>query len=177
MPKMSGLGLLKTLKSPPKTILITAHREYAVEGYDLDVIDYLLKPVTFERFFKAIERYLRQNQVTIIPDGIVEKDQFVVVKSAYKYVKIKVDDILYIESARDYIKLFTIEKTIISKYKISDIEKELSSASFLRIHRSFLVNKNKITAFTKNDIEIGRIELPIGELYRELVHAALVSKN
>jgi two-component system LytT family response regulator len=173
MPKISGLDLLKTLKNPPKTIITTAHREFALDGYDLDIVDYLLKPITFDRFFKSIERYLRNSNQTIAEVMPSSEAQFIYIKSGTKYFKLNVDDILYAESLKDYIKVHTTDKQIIAKYKISDFEKELNGKGFLRIHRSFIVNLKNITAFTAADIEIGAVELPIGFSYKEYVFKAL----
>ncbi|HEY2583040.1 MAG TPA: LytTR family DNA-binding domain-containing protein, partial [Mucilaginibacter sp.] len=146
MPKISGFDLLKTLRNPPKTIITTAYREYALDGYDLDIIDYLLKPITFDRFFKAIERYLR-NGNTAIPDVLSSsEDKFMYLKSGNKYIKLNIDNILFIESLKDYIKVHTTEKPIVSKYKIGDLEKKLEKKGFLRVHRSFIVNLKNITA-------------------------------
>ena len=133
----------------------------------------MLKPITFDRFFKAVERYFRKNpivQQTIppaIPDTI--KDAFIIVKSGNKHHKIATQNISYIESLKDYVKIHTADKRIISKYKISNIEKELAYKSFLRVHRSYIVNLEKVTAFTPHDIEIGTVEIPIGASYKELV--------
>ena len=170
MPSISGIDFLKTLRNPPKAIITTAYREYALDGYDLDIVDYLLKPITFDRFFKAIERYLRNNDLSAPlapvpghePSGIY-------VKSGYKNIRINTDDILYIESLKDYIKIVTAGGTIMAKYKISDMENDLSGKGFLRTHRSFIVNPKHISAFTSNDVEIRKTELPIGESYKEQV--------
>ncbi|MFL9485051.1 LytR/AlgR family response regulator transcription factor [Chitinophagaceae bacterium LWZ2-11] len=173
MPKISGIELLKTLKNPPKVIITTAYREYAVDGYDLDIIDYLLKPITFDRFFKAVERYLRVSN-KILPELLhSSENKFIYVKSRNKFFKLDINDILYIESLKDYIKVFTREKDIVAKYRISDFEKELITKGFLRIHRSFIVNIKNITAFTATDIEIGKTEIPIGAGYKELVFKTL----
>jgi len=168
MPQLSGIDFLKTLKKPPHTILTTAYREFAVESYDLDVTDYLLKPITFDRFFKAIERYLRQ---TSKPAKIVTVDQsptatFIMLKSGIKHYKINVASILYIESIKDYIKVSTTENELIIKYKISDIETELHNQGFLRVHRSFIVNKEEITSFSSLAIWVGQKEIPIGPMYK-----------
>lgn len=173
MPKISGLDFLKTLRHPPKTIITTAYREYALDGYDLDIVDYLLKPITFDRFFKAIERYLRSSeQAPPLAAGIAEA-QFIHIKSGYKHLKINLADILYIESQKDYVKIHTAEKEVVAKHKISDLDQELAGKGFLRIHRSFLINVKNITAFTANDIEMGKLEIPIGESYKELVFKIL----
>jgi two-component system LytT family response regulator len=173
MPKISGIDLLKTLRNPPKTIITTAFREYALDGYELDIVDYLLKPITFDRFFKAIDRYLR-NADKVIPDLLPSSENSAIyIKSGNKHFKLMIEDILYAESAKDYIKVFTKDKHIMAKYKITDFEKELSNKGFIRVHRSYIVNRKNITAFTATDIEIGSIELPIGSSYKEYVFKTL----
>jgi two-component system LytT family response regulator len=173
MPKISGLDLLKTLRNPPKTIITTAYREYAIDGYDLDIVDYLLKPITFDRFFKAIERYLR-NGNRVVPEVLSSsEDKIIYLKSGNKYFKLNINDILYVESLKDYIKVHTTGKQIVAKYKISDLEKKLEKKGFLRVHRSFIVNQKNITAYTAADVEIGSIEIPIGFSYKEYVFKTL----
>ena len=170
MPNITGIEFLKTLKNPPKTILTTAYRDYALEGYDLGVVDYLLKPITFERFFKAINRFLEENKKQEAKTKDPEIHEYILVKSGIKNYKINVNEILYIESLKDYIKINTTDgKSVTSKYKISDIEEELAGKTFLRIHRSFIINTSKITAFTSNEIEVNHIEIAIGASYRESV--------
>lgn len=179
MPNISGVDFIKTLKNPPKTIFTTAYRDFAIESYDLEVIDYLLKPITFERFFKSVDRFLRETQAReygMSSKNNKEKavDDFIVVKSGSKYCKISLNDILYIESLKDYIKIHTSDgKSIVSKYKIGDFEQDLIGKSFLRIHRSFIVNQEKITAFTINDIEMGAVQIPVGSSHKEKVIAFL----
>ena len=169
MPQLSGLDLLKTLRHPPKTILTTAYREFALDGFELGVIDYLLKPITFDRFFKAVERYLHTANHTIPEIFSSSETQFIYLKSGHKFFKVNTRDILYAESLKDYVHVYTKENVIISKYKISNLEKELNGKGFLRIHRSFIVNLAQVTAFTANDVEIGKLELPIGDTYKALV--------
>jgi len=169
MPGISGLDLLRTLSQPPATILTTAYREYALEGFELEVIDYLLKPVTFDRFFKSVERYLKHRNGAAVPLPPATEPAFIYIKSGYKHIKIDTADISYIESSKDYIRVYTRDKEVLAKYKISDLEKDLAGKGFLRIHRSFIVNIKNITAFTTTDIEIGNRELPIGESYKEYV--------
>ncbi|AOM78088.1 LytR/AlgR family response regulator transcription factor [Pedobacter steynii] len=173
MPQISGIDFLKTLRNPPAVIITTAYREFAIEGYDLDLIDYLLKPVTFDRFFKAIERYLRlnhQSSPTLLPPS---DQQFMYLKSGGKFHKLNIDDILYIESLKDYVVAHCVNNKITAKYKISDLETELQGKGFLRIHRSYLINLKKVTAFTAYDIEIGSKEIPIGASYKEYVYKVL----
>lgn len=169
MPQLTGIDFLKTLKNPPAVIITTAYREFALDGYDLDIVDYLLKPITFDRFFKAIDRYLRTQQsqqpTLILPN----QDQFVYIKTGAKFHKLYADDILYVESLKDYVIIHCNSQKINAKYKISDIEIELKPFRFMRIHRSFIVNPKKITAFTVNDIEIDKQEIPIGTNYKNYV--------
>ena len=174
MPAINGFDFLKMLRQPPKVIITTAFREYALDGYDLDIVDYLLKPITFERFFKSIERYLRNHNLQAsnpVPSSYEQAPLYI--KSAHKNVKVNPDDILYLESLKDYVKIYTIETTITTKYKISDMETQLAIKGFLRIHRSFIINLKHLTAFTSNDVEIGKLEIPIGESYKELVFQVL----
>jgi DNA-binding LytR/AlgR family response regulator len=173
MPKITGIDLLRTVKHPPKTILTTAFREYALEGYDLDIVDYLLKPITFERFYRSIERYLRSvdrkpaDQPADRPAG-PEKRQ-ILVKSNNKFFKLDTEEILYIESLKDYIKIITTGGEIQTKIKISDFEKQLEQSGFLRVHRSFIVNTRHIRVYTVNSVELGGNEVPIGSSYKEYV--------
>lgn len=177
MPQLTGIDFLKTLKNPPAVIMTTAYREFALDGYDLDIVDYLLKPITFDRFFKAIDRYLRsvQTQVGVLPEAGIAG--FIYVKVGGKFHKLYADDILYVESLKDHVVIHGVDQKINAKYKISDIEIELKPFNFIRIHRSFIVNPKKITAFTVNDIEIGKKEIPIGTNYKEYVFKLLKSQK
>ena len=172
MPFISGIDFMRTLRNPPAIILTTAHKEFAVESYELNVLDYLLKPISFERFLKAINK-LKIDTSEIIKPGIIDikNDSFIYVKSEKKNVKILLKDILFIESLKDYIKIHTIDKTIMTQVPISAIEQRLPD-NFLRIHRSFIVAKDKITAYTQHDLEIGKFQIPIGRNYK-----AIVQKN
>ncbi|RAJ77571.1 DNA-binding LytR/AlgR family response regulator [Chitinophaga dinghuensis] len=177
MPQITGIEFLKTLRHPPAVIFTTAYREYALEGYELDIVDYLLKPITFERFFKAVERYYSRFSPKETLAGALNHlppEDYIFLKTGNKFHKIATKDILYIESVKDYVALHRTDgSTFTAKYKISDLEEELQGKRFLRIHRSFLVNLTKVTAFTLQDIEIGPQELPIGNSYRELVFKVL----
>ncbi|NIG52994.1 LytTR family DNA-binding domain-containing protein [Chitinophaga sp. Cy-1792] len=178
MPQVSGISFLKTLRNPPKTILTTAYREFAMDAYDLGVIDYLLKPISFGRFMKAIERYNSLHiPVTTPPPAVSAEKPHLIIKSGVKHIKLYTAEICYLESIKDYIKIYTTDKEIIAKYKISDMETALNDKGFLRIHRSFIININKITAFTNTDIELGSIELPIGANYREYIRKAMMTDN
>lgn len=179
MPQITGIDFLKTLKNPPAVIITTAYREYAIEGYDLDLVDYLLKPITFDRFFKAVDRYLRLKKPVAKPEiSAPAIQQFLHIKAGGKFHNLNKEELLYVESLKDYIVIHCTDKKITAKYKIGDLEEELGETVFLRIHRSFIVNLKKVTAFTAYDVEIGSKELPIGASYKEYVfkklqHAAL----
>ena len=169
MPFISGIDFIKTLQNPPKIILTTAHKEFAVESYELNVLDYLLKPISFERFLKAINK-LENDGAQVIKPVIddSESEVFIYVKSEKKNVKILLKEILFIESLKDYIKIHTVNRTIVTQVPISSIEQRLPE-SFLRIHRSFIIAKDKITAYTQHDFEIGKYQIPIGRNYKAAV--------
>jgi len=169
MPFISGIDFIRTLRNPPAIILTTAHKEFAVESYELNVLDYLLKPISFDRFLKAINK-LNIDTSEIIKPGIIDtqNDSFIYVKSEKKNVKILLKDILFIESLKDYIKIHTLDKTIMTQVPISAIEQRLPD-NFLRIHRSFIVAKDKITAYTQHDLEIGKFQIPIGRNYKAII--------
>lgn len=170
MPHLTGIEFLKSLKKPPKTIITTAYRDFAVEGYELDAADYLLKPITFERFLTAVERAIRRPE-TPQPQELAGTDKrFMIFKSGPKHYKVYLDDILYIESLKDYVRVFLANgKSIVSKHKIGDLEVELGISQLIRVHRSYIVNMDKITAFTTTDVEVGGVEIPIGTLYKAQV--------
>jgi len=176
MPQLTGIDFLRTLKNPPAVIFTTAYREYALEGYELDVVDYLLKPITFDRFFKAVERYFVRSTSKDAGSRIVSAPEpgHIFIKTGTKFHRLHTDGILYIESIRDYIVIHRDgQEKLSAKYRISELEDDLKDKPFLRIHRSFIVNLNKITAFTAQDIEIGDLQLPIGNSYKEYVFKML----
>lgn len=169
MPFISGIDFIKTLKDPPVIILTTAHKEFAVESYELNVLDYLLKPISFERFLKAINKLNVDTSELVKPaTSGIKDDAFIYVKSEKKNVKVLLKEILFIESLKDYIKIHTPGKTIITQVSISGIEQRLPD-NFLRVHRSFIVAKDKITAYTQHDLEIGKLQIPIGRNYKVVV--------
>ncbi|MGH2647682.1 MAG: LytR/AlgR family response regulator transcription factor [Ginsengibacter sp.] len=175
MPFISGIDFIKTLRNPPEIILTTAHKEFAIESYELNVLDYLLKPISFERFLKAIDKLGNQtsgNIKSLHSDS--EDDLFIYVKSEKKNVKILLKEILFIESMKDYIKIHTLNKIIITQVQISAIEQRLPD-NFLRVHRSFIIAKDKITAYTQHDFEIGKHQIPIGRNYKMTVSKILNS--
>lgn len=167
MPVLKGTDFFKNLNKKPKVIFTTAYRDYAIEGFELSAVDYLLKPIVFERFFKAIEKFLESTNSNIVLNNATSLEAtHIYVQSNKKNIKVLFDDIDYIESIKDYIKIYKTNSTILTiKHGITAFEKKLD-ARFLRVHRSYIINKQKITAFTKQDIEIGNIEIPIGDFYK-----------
>lgn len=175
MPVLTGLDFLKSKSNLPKVILTTAHRKYALESYDLDVIDYLLKPISFDRFFKAVERFYRQNSQDIKQTIPIQNEllDYMFVNINKKHHKINFENILYIESLKDYVRIHLSDTSYVVKSNIGLIEKELPQDKFIRVHRSYIVSLNKITAYTSMDIEIGRIEIPIGQTYKGKISTLL----
>lgn len=171
MPQLKGNDFLRTLKNPPKAIFTTAFSEYALEGYDLDVIDYLMKPIPFDRFLKAVNKTFQLTAVKQDTVVLEEKknESFVYFRADRKMVKVMLNDILYIESMKDYIKIVTGKETIITKQSISSVEAMLPEKEFIRTHRSFIVSLSKIKSFTSELIEIEKTEIPIGKLFRNEV--------
>ncbi len=172
MPVLTGLDFLKTAGNLPRVILTTAHREYALDGYDLDIIDYLLKPISFERFFKAVQRYYQTRHThTSATERIVATPtpQHIFVNINKKHHKILLDEILYIESLKDYVRIHTAREKLVVKGNIGGMMSRLPEDRFLRVHRSYVVAIDKITAYTHLDIEIDQIEIPIGQTYKQVI--------
>jgi DNA-binding LytR/AlgR family response regulator len=167
MPKLMGHEMLRTLRHPPKVIFTTAYKEYAVDAFELEAIDYLLKPVTLERLLKAVNKLSVSTAAPIKEENrIVESEGFVYFRADRKMIKVGYNEILYVESMKDYVKIVREhEKPLLVKQPISSIEETLPSNLFVRVHRSYIVSLQKITAFTNHDVEIGGIEIPIGRLY------------
>ncbi|MBI2729625.1 MAG: response regulator transcription factor [Sphingobacteriales bacterium] len=172
MPQLLGTDLIRTLKKPPKVIFTTAFRKFAVEGFELDAVDYLLKPISFERFLKAVNKVM---DTSLLPtensfNGNNKNNSltnaFISLRADRKNLKVSLNDILYIESLKDYIKVITINKTIITKQSISSIEEMLPKENFIRIHRSYIVSLNKIESYTNELIGIAKLELPISRMYK-----------
>ncbi len=171
MPEITGINFLKTVKVHPMVILTTAYSEYALEGYELDVVDYLLKPITFERFLKAIEKVnLRTTPVPVAGEtehGKTSEQEFVFVKDGTKIIKVKYDDILYVEGLKDYVVIHTPTKKITSLQRMKAMETELPGAKFIRIHNSFIVALDAIESIQKNEVLIGGKLLPISDSYKK----------
>jgi two-component system LytT family response regulator len=172
MPDISGLSLAKSINQKAKIIFTTAYREYAVDGFNLQAVDYLLKPISFDRFLQSIHKYFEG--VSFIDSEIkieksVLKNDFIFVRSDRKMIKINFDEIRYVESLSDYIKIHSVDKTITTRETISNIETKLPAKNFLRIHRSYIVNLKKINSYTNEFVEIGKNAIPISRTYKENV--------
>lgn len=172
MPQLNGTDFVRSLRNVPKIIFTTAHKEYAHEGFDLDVVDYLLKPIRFDRFLKAVNKAFPRKDPESITETLQPQSEnrpaesFIYVRVDRKMIKVVLDEILYIESERDYVKLFTSKGYILTRQTIASIEAMLSEKQFTRIHRSFIVSVNKVKSFTHETVEVDKKELPIGKLYR-----------
>ncbi|WP_424963668.1 LytR/AlgR family response regulator transcription factor [Ekhidna sp.] len=160
MPQMNGLAFVKNLEHPPMVIITTAYREYALEGHELNVVDYLLKPISLERFMKAV------NRVLVLPGKRMTHEPYIYLKVDMKMVQIYLNEILYIQGLSNYVRLFCDQRTLISYQKMSHLE-EILPDHFMRAHRSYIVNINKISAYTSQDLEVGKTSIPIGGSYRE----------
>lgn len=175
MPLLTGIEFLKSIPHPPAVIFTTAYRDYAIEAYELNVVDYLLKPITFQRFFKAINKYCQQakNADLSSPELPAPPPRtYIYIKDSRRTFKVKLADILYIESIRDYIRIHLAKSSLMTKEKISDFEQKLP-APFLRVHRSFIINTHHINAFTSSAIEILETAIPIGVSYKQKVMKVL----
>ncbi len=188
MPKLLGTDFLRSLRQPPKVIFTTAYRDYALDGYELDVVDYLLKPISFERFLRAVSKVMKSEPLptgsgstTPLTVPPVEKsvaqavvNTFLYFRSDRKMVKVFTRDILYVESLKDYVKIVTGNaKPLLVKQSISSLEAMLPESDFVRIHRSFIVAVDKITAYTPTHVEIAGQELPVGRLHQKEVSRVL----
>jgi DNA-binding LytR/AlgR family response regulator len=173
MPQLNGMALLKTLSNPPAVILTTAYREFALESYEFNVIDYLLKPVSFERFFKAIDKHFRYtgNELTsFLKAGNLD---FIYIKSDKKMIKVLLKDITYLEGLKDYVKVHTTTSGIITHQTLSYFNEKLPADQFIRIHRSYIVAMGHLTAYTATRLEIGKIGVPIGASYAKEISSKL----
>ena len=163
MPDLNGIEFVKSLSSPPHIILTTAYRDYAPESYEIKAIDYLLKPISFQHFFKAFTKCQdtinRPTTLSATIDKIENKHNFIYVYADKKNIKVLLENILYIESIKDYVRISTTEGNLISKSTLSNYE-SLLPTTFVRVHRSYIVNTNKITAYTNHDIEIEKKRNP-----------------
>lgn len=175
LPKLSGISFLKTLPDPPLVIFTTAYPEYAVQGFELDAIDYLLKPFSFERFLKAANKAVHQLNKKEVAEQTTHS--FIFLKADKKVHKVNLDDILYIEAAGDYVKVMTEDGQYMVNDSLKSLQDELSPVQFIRVHKSYIISRSKIKFFEGNYVKVGNAEIPIGNLYREEISTRLKEKN
>lgn len=183
MPNITGIQLLKSLKNVPMVIFTTAYDHFALEGFNLDVLDYLLKPIPFERFMKAVnkayETHQLKNKASLsppLPPQPEESAQFIFVKSDYRTIRVDLNDLLYIEGLKDYVKIYAGDKPILTLQSLKALEEKLAPHQFIRVHRSYIVAINKIEAIQKNRIYMGNKVIPVGDSYVE-AFSKMVSKR
>jgi len=172
MPEITGISLLKILKKRPLVVLTTAYSQYALEGYELDVADYLLKPITFERFLKSVDKITQrlESPPTVQPSSIepaAALPTFIFVKDGTKLVKVKLDEILYIEGLKDYVTIHTQNQKIVTLQRLKALEEQLPANKFIRIHNSYIVSLDAIDVIQKNEVQIKGVTLPVGDTYRK----------
>ena len=172
MPEISGLSFAKSINKNIKIIFTTAYREYAVDGFDLKAVDYLLKPISFERLLQAVNKFLNEN-IPVYTESknelTTEKSDFIFVRSDRKMIKINFSEVNYIESLGDYLKIHLQNKTIITRETISNMEAKLPKKEFIRIHRSFILSISKIESFTNEFVEVSKKAIPISRSYKKEV--------
>jgi len=172
MPEISGLSFARTITKNVKVIFTTAYREFALDGFDLQAVDYLLKPISLERLVKALNKFMEESIPSIPREELKEtpeKKEFVFVRSDRKMIKVNFTDILYVESLNDYIKIWTKEKVIVTRETISGIEAKLPKSNFLRCHRSYIIAIPEIDSFTNEYIEVFEKAIPISRSYKQSV--------
>lgn len=170
LPKIKGIDFIKTIQNQYQVILTTAYDQYAIEGYNLNVVDYLLKPIEFSRFLQAIQK-IKKNETIAAEQADVStrKGAFHFFNVDKRQVKVYLEDILYIESLKEYVKIHTTQQKLVTKIQIGEFESLLPSPNLIRVHKSFMINLDKVTAYSANAVEIGDHEIPIGRTYKELI--------
>lgn len=176
MPELSGLQMLKIIGKDIPVIISSAYEEYAIKGFEYDVVDYLLKPVSYERFLESVERLKKRNSVEIAPSS-GHVGNFIFIKSEYKLVKLTFDEIMHLESDRDYITVFTEKDKLLTLQSLSELMRQLPAHRFVRIHRSHIVHLEKIDRIENNRVIIGDRYLPVGDTYKEAFYALIGYKG
>ena len=184
MPELTGIQFLKIINGRCDVILTTAYSQYALDGYELDVADYLLKPIAFDRFYKAAQKILQKKQdnspasaQAVQLPGYTNASNFIFVKTEHKIQKINLDDILYIEGLKDYISIFTKTERIITLQNMKKMEETLSPKSFVRVHKSYIIALDKIDSIERSRIQIRDKIIPVGDTYREDFFKLIENKN
>jgi DNA-binding LytR/AlgR family response regulator len=178
MPDINGIQFLKSLKHPPLVIFTTAYGEYALDGFDLDVVDYLLKPIPFDRFLRAAtkaQEYITVSQQKNGDNGHV--NDYIFIKTEYKIIKINLEDILFIEALKDYTKIYTPYQPVLTLRSLKSFESRLPADKFIRVHRSYLVSLNKINSVEKNTVMIANQSIPISDGYRERFYEVITRNS
>lgn len=180
MPDIDGIQLVKSLKNPPLIIFTSAYEQYALDGYNLDVIDYLLKPISFERFLKSVtkvQEYLSKEKApSSATSGDGKLNDYIFIKTEYKIIKINLEDILFIEALKDYTKIYTQNQPVLTLRSLKSFENKLPQEKFIRVHRSYLVSLDKINSVERNTVMIANQPIPISEGYRDRFYE-LISRN
>lgn len=169
LPKIKGFDFLKTLKHPPQVIVTTAYREYALEGYDLSVVDYLVKPIHFSRFLSAVNKLQQQPNANTAVAAEPFTRQTLIVNVNKKKAMVNLDEIIYIESQKEYVNIVTAAQSYITKLPLSEVEQQLGTEAFTRVHRSYIIRRDKVRGFSSTDVEVGDIKIPIGRSYKDFV--------
>ncbi|GAB4246159.1 MAG: LytTR family DNA-binding domain-containing protein [Saprospiraceae bacterium] len=177
MPELSGIDFMKSLEQPPAVIFTTAYRDYAIEGFELNALDYLVKPISFQRFLKAANKaqshfeMLRQQS----PVAAGEKDDYFFIKSDGQFIRIRLEDVLYFESEKDYVFIYTRQKRYLTLLSLKQLEKELPEDRFLRVHRSFIVSLDKVELMEGNQVVIADRKIPVSRTLQETIYNKLIA--
>jgi DNA-binding LytR/AlgR family response regulator len=178
LPRLSGINFLKTLSHPPLVIFTTAYPEFAAQGFEMDAVDYLLKPFSYERFLKAVNKALEKlsikENISLSADSIAD---FIFLKADKKVYKVNLADILYLEANDDYVKVVVDQNQFLVNDTLKNLQNELPSSQFIRVHKSYIIAKNKIVFFEGNYVKVANKDIPIGMSYREEIFARLKEKN
>ena len=178
LPKLSGINFLKSIARPPLVIFTTAYPEFAAEGFEMDAIDYILKPFSYERFLKAVNKVLEK--LKMMENGLLPAEtssSFIFLKSDKKVYKIDLDDIVYAEALDDYVRVVTEKNQFLVNETLKNIHKGLPAGQFIRVHKSYIIAKSKIVFFEGNYVKVAIRDIPIGASYREEIYARLKEKN
>lgn len=179
MPRMTGLELLKSLQKRPKVVLTTAFREFAVDGFDLDVLDYLVKPISQDRFLKTISKYLYFKEITqdVSSQKLKIDDAYIFLKVDKEQKKVFLNEILYIEGLKDYIKVYTLQGMYVVYERLGYMEAKLPESKFVRVHKSFIISLGKVSKYTNEVLNIDQYEIPLGRMYKQNFLSKVGSKE